>query len=201
MRNQWGWKAVPIGVLVVLMLMIGTAPSLHAQAAPSTGFRAEFLSDWDDLAKKAVSLAEAIPAEKYTWRPSKDVRSISEIDMHIAGGNFGLLRAAGVQPPEGIDTRGLDKITEKEKVVATLKQSFEHVRKAILNTPDADLDKPIKLMGNSSTVRGAYFTLATHQHEHFGLAIAYARAVGVVPPWTAARQTQQHQHEEAKPKS
>lgn len=201
MRNHCQWKAMSIGALLVLTLMIGTAPNLHAQTAPSTGFRAEFLSDWDDLAKKAVSLAEAIPAEKYSWRPSKEVRSISEINMHIAGGNFGLLRAAGVQPPEGIDTRGFDKITEKDKVVATLKQSFEHVRKAILNTSDADLDKPVKLTGNNSTVRGVYFVLATHQHEHFGLAIAYARAVGVVPPWTAARQTQQHQHEEAKPKS
>src|SRR5260370_40633481 len=120
--------------------------------------------------------------------------------MHIAGGNFSLLRATGVPPPEGIDLRGLDKVTEKDKVVATLKQSFEHVRKAILNTSDPDLEKPIKLMGNNATVRGAYFTLATHQHEHFGLAIAYARATGVVPPWTAARQSQQHQHEEPKPK-
>jgi uncharacterized damage-inducible protein DinB len=180
--------------------MIAIAPRICAQAAPASGFRAEFLSDWDDFSKKAVSLAEAMPAEKYAWRPNKDVRSVSEIYMHIAGGNFGLLRATGVQPPEGIDTRGLDKITDKEKVVATLKQSFEHVRKAILNTSDADLEKPIKLMGTNSTVRGAYFVLGTHQHEHFGLAIAYARATGVVPPWTAARQAQQHQHEETKPK-
>src|SRR6202158_3380358 len=189
-----------VGGLVIVALTMVIAPTVCAQAAPASGFRAEFLADWDDFSKKAVSLAAAMPAEKYAWRPNKDVRSVSEIYMHIAGGNFGLLRATGVQPPEGIDSRGLDKVTDKEKVVATLKQSFEHVRRAILNTSDADLEKPIKLMGTNSTVRGAYFVLGTHQHEHFGLAIAYARATGVVPPWTAARQAQQHQHEETKPK-
>lgn len=199
MQNECRRKTMFMGALGILTLIIASAPRIHAQAAPSSGFRAEFLPDWDDFSKKAVSLAEAMPAEKYSWRPNKDVRSVSEIYMHIAGGNFGMLRAAGVQPPEGIDVRGLEKITEKEKVVATLKQSFEHVRKAILNISDANLEKPIKLMGSNSTVRGAYFTLATHQHEHFGLAIAYARATGVVPPWTAARQAQQHQHEEPKP--
>lgn len=199
MQKRYTSAMIFLGALVAAMLT-AAAPVIRAQTAPSSGFRAEFLSDWDDFSKKAVSLAEAMPAEKYSWRPSKDVRSVSEIYMHIAGGNLGLLRAAGVQPPEGMDVRGLDKITDKEKAVGVLKQSFEHVRKAILNTSDADLDKPIKLMGGNSTVRGAYFVLAAHQHEHFGLAIAYARAAGVVPPWTAAKQSQQHQHEETKPK-
>lgn len=200
MQKQSRRKVIFIGALGIFVLLIAKAPIVHPQSAPSSGFRAEFLSDWDDLSKKAISLAEAMPADKYTWRPKNDLRSVSEIYMHIAGGNFGVLRAAGVQPPEGIDTRGLEKITDKDKVIATLKQSFEHVRKAILNTPDADLDKPIKLMGSNSTVRGAYFVLATHQHEHFGLAIAYARGNGVVPPWTAARQAQQHHPDETKPK-
>ncbi len=200
MHTEFSRKAKFTSVLGITLLSFVAVAGIQAQTAPSSGFRAEFLSDWDDFSKKATSLAEAMPAEKYSWRPNKDVRSVSEIYMHIAGGNFSLLRATGVQPPEGIDVRGLDKITEKEKVVATLKQSFEHVRKAVLNTPDADLEKSIKLMGSNSTVRGAYFVLATHQHEHFGLAIAYARAAGVVPPWTAARQTHQHQHEEPKPK-
>lgn len=30
-------------------------------------------------------------------------------------------------------------------------------------------------------------TIATHEHEHLGQSIAYARMNGVVPPWTAAR--------------
>lgn len=187
-------------VLTSLVLTISSRPACAQTAAPPAGFRAEFLADWDDFAKKVVSLAEAMPAEKFTWRPGAQVRSVSEIYMHIAGGNFTIPRAAGVQPPEGIDVRGLDKITDKEKVVAVLRQSCEHVRMAILKTPDSDLDKSVKLYGQDTTVRGAFYVLGTHQHEHFGLAIAYARANGVVPPWTAARQAQQHDHEAQKAK-
>jgi uncharacterized damage-inducible protein DinB len=164
-----------------------------APAAPTSGFRADFLADWGDMAQKAVSLAEAVPAEKYTWRPA-GARSVSEIFMHIASGNFGFMRMLGVQPPAGIDPRTLEKtVTEKTKAVEVLKQSFEHVRQTVLKTSDADLDKPVTFFGQPSTVRNVLYIVGTHQHEHFGLSIAYARMNGVVPPWTAARQAQQQQ--------
>lgn len=164
-----------------------------APAAP-TGFRAEFLADWDDFAKKTISLAEAMPAEKYPWRPGEGVRSVSAIYLHIASGNFGLPQAVGIQPPAGVDPRSLEKsTTDKAKVIEILKQSFAHAREAILKTSDADLDKPVKLFGQPATVREVFYVLGTHQHEHFGLCIAYARMNGVVPPWTAERQAQQQQ--------
>jgi len=174
----------------------GTAPAPAAAAAPAvptSGFRADFLADWDDMAKKAVSLAEAIPADKYTWRPA-GARSVNEIFMHIASGNFGFMHMLGVPLPAGIDPRTLEKtVTEKTKAVEVLKQSFEHVRQTVLKTSDADLDKPVTFFGQPSTVRNVLYIVGTHQHEHFGLSIAYARMNGVVPPWTAARQAQQQQ--------
>ncbi len=188
-------------VLLLALLAAGPSAALAQSgaaatpAAPTTGFRADFLADWDDMAKKAVSLAEAVPAEKYSWRPA-GARSVSEIYMHIASGNFGFMRPLGVQPPAGIDPPTLEKsVTEKAKVVEILKQSFEHVRQAVLKTPDADLDKPVQFFGHPSTIRNVLYIVGTHQHEHFGLTIAYARINGVVPPWTAARQAQQSQQQ------
>jgi uncharacterized damage-inducible protein DinB len=183
---------------LVLALLLAGATSACAQsaapqapAAPTSGFRADFLADWNDMAEKAVRLAQAMPAEKYTWRP-EGARSVSEIYLHIASGNYGLLRGVGIQPPAAMDPRTLEKsTTDKAKVVEILKQSFDHVRQAVLNTSDRDLDKPARLFGQETTVRNVLYFLGTHQHEHFGLAIAYARSNGVVPPWTAARQAQQ----------
>src|SRR5216684_4254412 len=67
--------------------------------APRMGYRAEYLADLDDVQKKFMDLAETIPAEKYSWRPAKGVRSISEVYMHIAGANYFLTSFLGVKPP------------------------------------------------------------------------------------------------------
>src|SRR5204862_4249134 len=100
----------PMKRLVSLALLLA-APMLFAQqnakklpqnaaAAAKGGFRAEFLADLDEVQKKIVDLANAVPAEKYTWRPNADVRSVSEVYMHIAGGNYFLATLVGAQPPE-----------------------------------------------------------------------------------------------------
>lgn len=190
MKRSWLYVAVSL-----LLLWGSESISWAQQERPSTavkpptsGIRAELLADLDTLEKKLVSLAEAMPEEKYTWRPAEGVRSVSEVYMHIAGANFFFPRLVGVEPPAGA-TRGLEKITEKTKVVETLKRSLHHVRQAIVNTPDADLDKPVKMFGRDTTVRAVLIALITHMHEHLGQSIAYARMNGVVPPWTAARQS------------
>src|SRR4051794_32727144 len=96
-----------------------------ATEAPKSGFRADILKSLDDLEKKSVSLAEAIPEDKYTWRPGEGVRSIGEVYMHMASGNYAYAGAAGNKAPADLDVRGFEKLaTDKAKTVATLKQSF-----------------------------------------------------------------------------
>ena len=75
-------------------------------------------------------------------------------------------------------------------MVDTLKQSFAHLRQALLTVSDTDLDKSAKLFGNNTSVRNVFLTLVTHAHEHLGQAIAYARMNNITPPWTAAREAQ-----------
>jgi hypothetical protein len=43
-------------------------------------------------------MAEAIPAE-YDWRPDTKARSISEVFVHVATGNFMLLDVIGIAAP------------------------------------------------------------------------------------------------------
>lgn len=186
-----------VTLLMLVFMVAQSTVSAYAQGeqapkpvAPSMGFRAEFLKQLDDVEKKTIDLAQAIPQEKYAWRPGEGVRSISEVFMHVAGGNWMIPRNVGVQPPAGL-SRDMEKLMDKPKVVESLKQSFEHVRQAALNKTDADLDKAAKLFGRDSTVREVFFALALHMHEHLGQSIAYARSIGVVPPWTAAREAQQ----------
>ncbi len=177
-------------ILIVLAMPLPAAVRAHPRetrqtappSVPRTGVRAELLHDLDDVQKKIVSLALAMPADRYSWRPVRGVRSVSEVYMHIAGGNYTLVSFVGDKPM--LDTRSFERITEKPRVVEELRRSFDFLRDAIVNTSDADLDKPIRMFGNDSTERAAFMMALNHLHEHLGQSVAYARMNGVVPPWS-----------------
>ncbi len=185
-------------LFVTLCVTIAAAPALaqSAGAAQTSGVRGEVLFWIQDAESKLVQLAEAIPAEKYTWRPGEGVRSVSEALLHVVVGNYFIPRTIGAQPPEGIAPQGFERsTTDKAEIIRHLKASFAHVKKAVEGVADADLDKAVRLFGSDSTQRNVLLLLATHAHEHLGQMIAYARVNGVVPPWTAARQAQQSQRQ------
>jgi uncharacterized damage-inducible protein DinB len=149
----------------------------------------------DDAGTKLTKLAEAVPAEKYNWSPGKDVRSVSEVFLHVAAGNFAIPRRLGLNPPADFSPQGFDKsTTEKAKIVETLKRSFAHAKQAVMTLSDADMEKTADWSGGrKATYREIMFFLAAHQHEHLGQAIAYARVIGITPPWTEEQQRQQAQ--------
>ncbi|MCI0412612.1 DinB family protein [bacterium] len=172
--------------ILILTFSVFFADSSFGQETPSSGFRAEFLKQLDAVSEKIVELAEAVPAEKYSWRPSEGVRSISEVYVHIAAGNYFLMKFMGIQPPADFNRDMEKNITEKAQVIAAIKKSVEHLRQAALKTSDADLEKSVELFGQNTTYRDVFFTATMHLHEHLGQSIAYARMNGVVPPWSAS---------------
>jgi uncharacterized damage-inducible protein DinB len=167
-----------------------------------TGYRSEVMAEVMIQQDKFVRLAQAIPAEKYTWRPASDVRSFAEVFLHVSVANYNLYKLVGTPPPAGVDVKGLEKsTTDKAKVIATLQDSFAHARKAITAMSDADLDKSLDWFGGKNTQRGILLFIVRHAAEHLGQSIAYARFVGVVPPWTEDAQKQKPETKEApKPK-
>jgi uncharacterized damage-inducible protein DinB len=146
-----------------------------------TGFHADFHAQLDEVEHKIVGLAEATPADKYGWRPAGDIRSISEVYMHIAGWNYFLSSFLGAAAPSYSGDYE-KRITKKAEVVAELKKSFAHLRAAVDRT--SDLDRQVKMMGSTTTSRGVMMTMLNHLHEHLGQSIAYARMNAVVPPWS-----------------
>jgi uncharacterized damage-inducible protein DinB len=156
-----------------------------AAAAPTSGYRAEFLNEMKYFEGRFTQLAEAIPADKYTWRPGPGVRSVAEVLLHVAAANQGLPNFAGIKPPAGFAMQGYEQsTTDKAKVIAELKKSFAHIQSAGSQMKDADADKPVKVFGMDMTGRSFSFFMARHLGEHLGQLIAYARVNGVVPPWS-----------------
>jgi len=176
--------------LLALLVTGGAAASAqinpYKEGTPGvTGYRSEVLSEVIIQEDKFTRLADAIPADKYTWRPSPDARSFAEVFLHVSAANFNLYKLVGTPPPAGFDVRGLEhSTTDKAKVISILKDSFAHAKDAIKAMPDADLDKSMEWFGGRNTERGILLFIVRHTAEHLGQSIAYARSVGVVPPWT-----------------
>jgi uncharacterized damage-inducible protein DinB len=138
--------------------------------------------DLGRLEKKLVSLAEAIPAEKYGWRPAEGVRSVSETFMHVAAANHQILKALGHQVPEGVGE--WEKVVDRDEVIERLKGSFAAIRDVASGVAQEALDEKVEFFGGKWSKRSVLFLANTHSHEHLGQLIAYARSNGVTPPWS-----------------
>ena len=157
--------------------------------AASSGFRAEYVAEIDDVGKKLVDLAQAMPADKYSWRPAPGVRSVGEVYVHIVNGNSTLPSFLGAPRMDGVSRDSEKTVTDKAKIVELLRKSIDNVKAAAGGVTDVDLTKKVKTFGDREmTERQVLFRILNHMHEHLGQSIAYARANGVVPPWTARAQ-------------
>ena len=107
-----------------------------------TGYRSEVMAEVMIQESEFVRLAEAIPADKYTWRPSRDVRTIAEVFLHASAANYNLYKLVGTPTPATVDTKTLEQsTTDKAKIIATLEASYAHAKAAIRAMSDADLEK------------------------------------------------------------
>ena len=116
-------RASPLFVVVLAALMaaaIGawaqdsdaTASADHT--APSYDMKAQALMDLESVQKKFVDLANAVPAEKLTWRPSSDSRSFAEVFLHVSGERYRILCPVGAAPPAGLRREDLRKINDRQ---------------------------------------------------------------------------------------
>lgn len=134
--------------------MVLVAAAAGSRAQERTGIRAELVALTDYAQEKILLLENATPEEKMTWRPSAEVRSISEVYSHVAYGNYPIGRIAGMALPEGLNLpppEGRDKwekaATDKKAIHDQLVKSFDFVQKGIASMPDPSLEKMVDFFG------------------------------------------------------
>jgi uncharacterized damage-inducible protein DinB len=170
----------------LLALLLGVL-QLPAQVDPLEGLWQGYDGEWGYVSRHLTSLAEAIPAEKFAWRPASGVRSFSEVCMHIAMTNFYLLSATGPAMPAGLTSVEMEKtVTAKAEVIGWLKRSLDAVKNARASLPPDGFQRQVKVVGRSAAVDGVYLRILVHANEHMGQLVAYARMNGIVPPWSEA---------------
>ncbi len=132
---------------------------------------------------KFVRLAEAIPAEKYTWRPSPDVRTIAQVFLHASAANFNLYKLVGTPTPADVNTKTLEDSTiDKAKVIATLKASYVHAKAAIRAVPEFPVWKKVSAGMAAGLPNEASCSTSFRTSRRTLASRSPTRSVGVAPP-------------------
>src|SRR5713101_9725548 len=160
-----------------------STPALGADAGTPPGppgLRGDLLMSLGWLEQQIVPLEQAMPQAKFTWRPAKGVRSVSELYLHIAGAIYFLTGKLGREAPADVQAmmkadKWESQTTKKDEIKTILTTAFAYLRNTIVQTPDADLEKQVKFMGRDMSERLVLMATQFHSAEHLGQAIAYAR--------------------------
>lgn len=180
-------------MVVTLAALVGTSAVANAQAAGRPAVMEALMRDLAGVEEKLIGLAEAMPESAYGWRPAEGVRSVSEVLMHVAADNYFLPTAADVAAPAATGIKPNDypsvqafegRAATKAEAIAATRASFAHLRSAMQKADAPFMAKQLSLFGMDMSGMDLWVMTTTHLHEHLGQMIAYARANGVVPPWS-----------------
>lgn len=159
-----------------------TAKEAAASTAPVINPVSSIVKDQlTRYSKIMVAAAEAMPAEKYNFKPTPEMNTFAHLTIHIAGGNTLLCsKASGMVVPEMPKLADSD---PKDKLVAGLKASFEFCATALASVDDSKLSDPMVLFGGRPSSRaGALIALSDSWNDHYGAQAVYLRLSGILPP-------------------
>jgi uncharacterized damage-inducible protein DinB len=174
--------------LCVVFLLFVACPSLRAQTPKLTSLldMSEFVEDWKISRQFTLDVANAMPADFYSFKPNPDEMTFGEQMVHIAVGNaFRFNQITGVATPFPID---LSKTPPSDKQSATkmLEQSFDYVLAVLSQITPEQLKRTWHIPSwkgrNDPDGRAMILNMFVHTAHHRAQCEVYLRAKGIKPP-------------------
>ena len=145
----------------------------------------EMLRHFDGSMRKFIALAEAMPADLWSWSPGEGVMSVERVYAHVTRYNYMYLADnLGIPAPSSVDVGRVEEITGKDALLPLMRASHEHVLEQIEKSASGFMDQGTRLYGRDVEGWAVMVQLVAHMNEHLGQSIAYARMNGVTPPWS-----------------
>jgi hypothetical protein len=163
--------------VAVALLLAAASDSVSAQTHPVSSAIRNFA---ESSGKHVLAAAQAMPASKYSYRPTKAQMTFGELIAHIQHDNRTTCSAfSGEKPPAEPD---LSPSESKEKLVAALQRSLTFCNSALARLNDANIGDPVSWYGEKTTRVTAAIGLLTDWADHYGQQAIYLRLNGVLPP-------------------
>jgi hypothetical protein len=144
------------------------------------------LRAWEPrVARNLIAAAEAMPADKYNYRPTPAQMSFAQIQVHLANEGNDILcgKTAGIEAPK---RTAVDTTATKEQLVARLRETFQFCEQAFAKMDDSKLAEPISMFGMTLSRASAILITVGDWADHYSQDANYLRLNGVLPP-TARR--------------
>jgi hypothetical protein len=128
-----------------------------------------------------IGAVEAMPADKFSYKPTPDQSTFAHLTAHIANSNnLFCSKAANVPAPKVDEPKETD---SKDQLVAAVKASFSFCSDALGKMDDSKLGDTIELFPGRQFPRSmAALGLASSLSDHYATAAMYLRLNGILPP-------------------
>ena len=132
-----------------------------------------------------TAAAEAMPADKYGYRPTPAQMSFAAIQVHLANEGNDLLcsKVAGIPAPQ---RAAVDTTMTKDQLVARLRETFEFCTTAFTSLDDTKLGETIQLFGPVTRAAAIMITVGDWA-DHYSQEANYLRLNNVLPPTAQPR--------------
>ena len=166
-------------ILVALSLLVGTAFTSNAQSTID-----ETIKEWERAKAYTKEYLEAMPADKYSLKPTPEMRSFAQQMLHFTDANYGFISAAtDVTSPVGQGESEKTTDISKENVTKVVLAGYDFAINSIKTLTPAQLTENVKLFGRFDMTKGMAIAKAfEHQTHHRGQTTVYIRLAGATPP-------------------
>jgi hypothetical protein len=162
----------------VLVCLLAVPALLPAQNLKTTVTQRYF----NGVRRNLEAAADAMPAEKYDFKPTPGQMSFAEWLNHSTERNYSDCAALKGEPAPDA-AKGVATLKAKSDVTKALKDSFAYCAAAIDGIDDQ------KVLASPQLTYSLLHTVV-HNNEIYGNLAVYMRVSGIVPPSTASRMNQ-----------
>jgi uncharacterized damage-inducible protein DinB len=177
-------KTLRQACLVLGAIVAVAVPSSVSAQTPAPSLGKELLATWQRATTEIVDVAEAMPEDKYDYKPTPQVSTFRDQLVHVAG-----VTQRFIDTAKGTKSDADHKSMTKAEVVALLKANFKTAHEMMASLTDAQLLEPIKYpFGNRIVTKATFWQGPLYQiRNHHGQLVVYLRLNGIVPPTSARR--------------
>lgn len=169
--------------LVLLFACLALWGGAQAQAQSGGGLVGPLQQQWNRVRGFVVRTAEAVPEDKYDYKPTPEVRSFREQLVHIVQENYffmGFVSGEKKAPPKNLAT--------KAEIIQALNESYDNGAKILSGLNDQSAMETVPLMGGRKGPRWSMALMnIVDNMDHYGNLVVYMRLNGITPPSSQKR--------------